>query len=79
MPVDPEAGLDAAERVGVTAEHGLAVVDPFLIDEPRHVVPDRRRELGLLVLEMQHVVGFEAIRCGIEGLGCNPMRRGGRP
>ncbi len=75
VSIDPEASLDAAERVGVAVEHGLAVVDPLLVDEPRHIVPDRRRELGLLVLEMQHVVGLEAARRGIEGLGRHAMRR----
>ena len=46
-------------------------------DEPVDIVPDRRLELGLLLLEIEHFhVGLEPVEGDVEGAGGNPAARG---
>ncbi len=65
--IHPIAPLRARQRIGVAGEHRAPVRHPLLIDQPGHVVPDRRGELRLAVEQRQHArVGHEVPGVGRE-------------
>ncbi len=70
--------LGVGERAGVLRHRRLAVGDPLLVDQARDIVPDRRLELRLLLLEFQHLhVGLKPAEGLVErgGAKCRRARR----
>jgi hypothetical protein len=77
VAVDPEARFRGRERLPVLAHGGAPIGDALVIHEGRDVVPDRRLELGLIILKLQHLeVGLEPARGGVERLGRDAAGRG---
>ena len=55
----------------------LAVGDPIVVHQPVDIVPDRRLELGLLLLEIEHLrIRLEPVEGDVERPGGNPAARG---
>ena len=53
-----------------------AILHPIFIDKASKVVPDRRREFGLVVEEACGVVGLKPARGAVEGAGDDASRQG---
>ena len=68
MAIDAEARFDRIERRAPLRQHGSAVRDALIIDESGEIIPDRRLELGLLLLQVEHgPIGGKPARLRIEG------------
>ena len=68
--------LGARERAGFSRHRRLAVGDALVVDEGRHIVPDRRLELRLLLREIEHLhVGLQPVEGQVERPARNPRVR----
>ena len=65
------------ERAALPRHRRLAVGDPIVVHQPVDIVPDGRLELGLLLLEIEHLrIRLEPVEGDVEGPGGNPAARG---
>ncbi len=88
VPADAVGLFRVGERRRVTRHRRLAVGNPLLVDQARDIVPDRRLELRLLLLELQHLrvrlkpckrpVKCRARDSGALGVGAQARDAGGK-
>ena len=68
VAADAKGLFGVREGAGLPRHRRLAVGDALLVDQAVHVVPDRRLELGLRLLELEHLhVRLQAVERPIEG------------
>ncbi len=66
--------------MGFPRHRRLALGDAIVLDQAVDIIPDRRLELRLALLEIEHLhVRLKAVEDGVGGLGGNPRARGVRP
>ena len=77
VAADPELLLRAEKRARLAPHRRFAVGDPVVAGEGVDIVPDRRLELRLLALEIEHFhVRLESVEGDAEGVSGNPVARG---
>ena len=75
MPVDAESFLDRIERRAPLREHGPPVRDTLIVDERGEIIPDRRLELRLLLLQLENaLVRGKPAHLRVECAGGNSFR-----
>ena len=72
--LDMTRGWETPKGYPTTIQEKILASD---IDETRQIVPDRRLELRLILLEVEHLhVRLEPVEGRVERLGGNPRARG---